>query len=67
MYVNIIIATIEDLSEDYDANRTQITNNYNQQFQSIQSVAILLDSDGSGIGEEEESPPGNDDFLADSQ
>ena len=26
MYVNIIIATIEDLSEDYDANRTQITN-----------------------------------------
>jgi len=27
-------------------------------------VAILLDSDGSGIGEEEESPPGNDDFFS---
>ncbi len=64
MYVNIIIATIEDLSEDYDANRTQITNSYNQQFQSIQSVAILLDSDGSGIGDEEEIPPGNDDFFS---
>ncbi len=64
MYVNIIIATIEDLSEDYDANRTQITNSYNQQFQSIQSVAILLDSEGGGVGDEEGNPPANNDFFS---